>query len=201
MDHSYAKRICVENKTPDQTYAQKVRKPDASCLQVPSLVSSINSDHQYSLPVHQIPTSYSRTPVSLDPVNLNGQKDTIIIQGKSFDAFDVPGDGNCSFHCISLAIHGNIFKATFYRKLICKTIFDNWDDWKDYALLCHDLESSSSSAYFENMVTGNGWATACEVQAASLLLECSIVTWLRGGRFNKVSRSYEICYNEPICYN
>lgn len=45
-------------------------------------------------------------------------EDTIKIENEDFYRFDVPGNGDCFFHCLSLELHGRVLNYTV------ETIFD-----------------------------------------------------------------------------
>jgi hypothetical protein len=45
--------------------------------------------------------------------------------------YDVPGDGQCFFHALSLAITGNLSQSLVYRSLICSEIYNNFDFYED----------------------------------------------------------------------
>ena len=69
------------------------------------------------------------------------------IQGTKYINLQVPGDGNCFFHCLSLSLHGNFSKTSFYRNLICSHIARNWDIWRDLVSLSHDLSSNTGTLW------------------------------------------------------
>ena len=66
-----------------------------------------------------------------------------------------------------------------YRRRICEFVSKNWAQWEERVLLCHGL-TMTQPLYIETMVNGTGWGTACEIEAASVLLGCQITVWLRG---------------------
>ena len=52
--------------------------------------------------------------------NLNASNfGRIKIESEDFPIDDVPGDGQCFFHALSLAITGNLSQSLVYRPLIC----------------------------------------------------------------------------------
>jgi hypothetical protein len=51
----------------------------------------------------------------------------IKIESEDFLICDVPGDGQCFFHVLSLAITGNLSQSLVYRSLICSEIYNNID--------------------------------------------------------------------------
>ena len=44
---------------------------------------------------------------------------SIAVYNKNFHTFDVPGDGQCFFHALSLGINGNFPQTQFYRYMAC----------------------------------------------------------------------------------
>jgi hypothetical protein len=103
----------------------------------------------------------------------------LYIQDNNFLAFQVPGDGNCFFHSLSLSLHGDFSKSKELRNIICGFIANNWDQWKQKLVLLQDSVITKES-YINQMLNTNGWATAVEVEAASILLGCKIHVWLTG---------------------
>jgi hypothetical protein len=60
--------------------------------------------------------------------NLNAKNSgRIKIENEDFLMYDVPGDGQCFFHALSLAIIGNLSQSLVYRSLICSEIYNNFD--------------------------------------------------------------------------
>jgi hypothetical protein len=59
----------------------------------------------------------------------------IKIKNEDFLIYDVPGDGQCFFHALNLAITGNLSQSLVYRSLICSEIY-NFDL---FILLCKIL--------------------------------------------------------------
>ena len=51
----------------------------------------------------------------------------IKIESGDFLIYDVPGDGQCFFHALSLAITGNLSQSLVYRSLICSEIYNNFE--------------------------------------------------------------------------
>ena len=45
---------------------------------------------------------------------------------QSFLVQDVPGDGSCFFHCLSVAIGGGLADSEMLRNVICGHILQNW---------------------------------------------------------------------------
>ena len=96
---------------------------------------------------------------------------------KIFFICDVPGDGQCFFHAISLAITGNLSQSLVYRSLICSEIYNNFlwrpvTTWSQYQYFNHE--------YLNKMVHGNQWATSTEISVAIIILQNNINIWLQG---------------------
>ena len=51
---------------------------------------------------------------------------SLTILSQAFNVYDVPGDGNCLFHSISLSLHGNFRHSFDYRRRICEFVSKNW---------------------------------------------------------------------------
>jgi signal recognition particle subunit SEC65 len=95
-----------------------------------------------------------------------------------YSVYDVPGDGNCFFHCLSLAMHGRLTDARAYRHLICSNILETWNHWEEKVQL-HHKTSMTKHTYWGSMLRHNGWATICEVEAAAEHFGCKINVWLK----------------------
>jgi hypothetical protein len=68
--------------------------------------------------------------------NLNAKNSgRIKIENEDFLIYDVPGDGQCFFHALSLAITGNLSESLVYRSLICSEIYNNFDFYEDQLTL------------------------------------------------------------------
>lgn len=63
--------------------------------------------------------------------------------------------------------------------MTCSYIVENWQLWEDKVSACHD-PPMNLQIYIWHMVTRNGWATAAEVEAAAILLNCSRHVILEG---------------------
>ena len=63
--------------------------------------------------------------------------------------------------------------------MICSYIVENWQLWEDKVSACYDPRMNLQ-IYIWHMVTRNGWATAAEVEAAAILLNCNIHVILEG---------------------
>lgn len=81
---------------------------------------------------------------------------------------NVPGDGNCFFHCISTYAHGNTLHSEQYRLDVCGNIFNNWQQLEHKVHLLHGGDMSKF-LYWCSMIKASGWATNCETDATSLL--------------------------------
>ena len=99
--------------------------------------------------------------------------------GVPYSVFGVPGDGDCFFHTLSLSQCGHFGMSTYYRQLICKYVFNHWSVCGPFAVLFHDLPSKTPQGYWRHMINNKGWATMCEINVASRLLNCNINTWLK----------------------
>ena len=95
------------------------------------------------------------------------------INEQQFDVYNVPGDGDCFFHCLSLSIHGDFKRTGIFRNLICGSVYNNWSDWGEKVNICHS-PNMTKELYFEAMINEHWWATACEIEAASNLLDKTI---------------------------
>ena len=116
------------------------------------------------------------------------------IDGQPFELINVPGDGNCFFHCLSLALHGNNTFVMFFRRLITQHIVYNWDTYKDMAELCHSKQFNSQYHYWEFMTHTNSWATACEIKGACSVFHTNIVTFMQGSRFDYLHQQEETIF-------
>ena len=103
----------------------------------------------------------------------------IKIESEDFLIYDVPGDGQCFFHALSLAITGNISQSLVYRSLICSEIYNNFDFYEDQLKLSHH-SNISWHAYRNKMVHGTQWSTSTEISVATRILQSIINTWLQG---------------------
>ena len=61
----------------------------------------------------------------------------------AYDLLNVPGDGDCFFHCLSLALVGDSSETSNYRYVFWKYIFENWCQWKEKAEAGHEIKSVS----------------------------------------------------------
>ena len=70
-----------------------------------------------------------------------------IIEGTDNLTHRVPGDGNCSFSCLSLALNGDFSHSQNYRNLICQGIVHICDIFGAFASMTHDMPSPQVSLY------------------------------------------------------
>ena len=120
----------------------------------------------------------------------------ISIKGNQYVLKNVPGDGNCFFHCLSIALHGNSSYVEFLRNLICRAVASRWDTLKDMANLCHGKNFLSKEDYLSHMLVDNAWATASEIDAATSVLKTNILTFVQGTRYNELINANEVSYHE-----
>ena len=100
-------------------------------------------------------------------------------QGRKYHLENVPGDGNCFFHCLSVLQAGDYSCTKEFRHQICQTIFNNWDEWHAKASLFHGPQITKYT-YWGTMLKCNGWATSCEIELAAKTLGWKINVWLKG---------------------
>ena len=64
----------------------------------------------------------------------------ISIQSNEFAAYNVPGDGDCFFHCMTLATHHILHESAHihYRESICSHIYHNWENFLHLLPSFHD---------------------------------------------------------------
>lgn len=121
-------------------------------------------------------------------------QDTETIEGIEYSTIRVPGDGNCFFSSLSVAINGNFSKTNLYRRLICTHVVENWELLKAIASIAHDLQRPLVNNYFQLMLVENGWGSVCEVKAACDVLRTNITVWLKGrvnGRIHYTMNRYQ----------
>jgi hypothetical protein len=90
--------------------------------------------------------------------------------------YSVPGDVNCFFHSLSLLIHGDLKNSFFFRNIICNHIAQNWSLWEEKVLRTHHSRMTHDM-YVRTMVQGSGWATATEIEVASICFDLKINVW------------------------
>ena len=101
-----------------------------------------------------------------------------------FRLYSVPGDGDCFFHCISLALSGKLEETATIRAQICGYVVRHWVQFSDQVHLYHD-QSTTIGSYQNYMLHGHGWATQCEIKVASLLTNCKILIYLSDPKTNR----------------
>ena len=102
----------------------------------------------------------------------------ISIQNCDYQVENVPGDGNCFFHCLSMAFYGNFSRSDVLRYTICQTILNNWKQWENKVEIFHGPQITHQK-YRTSMLELNDWAASCEIEAASQLFDCTINVWLK----------------------
>ncbi|CAC5413966.1 unnamed protein product [Mytilus coruscus] len=103
----------------------------------------------------------------------------IAIENHNFLIYDVPGDGNCFFSSLSLAINGDFSQKQIYRSLSCSEIYNNFYIYEDTLRLSH-YNNITRDIYLQTMVNGKGWATSCEISIASNITQSNINIWIQG---------------------
>ena len=111
------------------------------------------------------------------------------IHGKNYKMFNVPGDGNCFFHCISLSIHGEISHTLEYRLLICGYILNHWIELEDKVKIYH-MSTITPQIYRNKMLLINGWATTAEIETAANILGRNITVWTDNNMYEWYSTKY-----------
>lgn len=101
------------------------------------------------------------------------------VDGNDFDKMifnisNVPGDGNCFFHCLSLALNHNFTMSVICRQIICEHILKNQED------LCNNIELQDQTpfSYLQSMILGYKYAFSCEIEVAAKLFLRQINVWL-----------------------
>lgn len=95
---------------------------------IPVTAGFLSMDHAYARSNHitmeGCHTHQSKCFQQLSTLqNYSGKISILPIKGNTYTVYDVPGDGSCFFHCLSLAIHGDIGWSHMYRHLICRYIY------------------------------------------------------------------------------
>ena len=95
-------------------------------------------DHSYATPSENNDNSDSLCHNVRLPDLSSFQCQKFVVSNISYSIFDVPADGNCFFHCLSVSIFGNFEKTGSLRTMICSYIVENWQLWEDKVSACHD---------------------------------------------------------------
>ena len=101
----------------------------------------------------------------------------VSLGGNDYWIENVPGDGNCFFHCISAYANGNTSYSHEYRREVCTSIFNDWELWEHKVGLFHGSQMTRY-LYWGSLLKHNGWATNCEIEATSLIYGLRINVWL-----------------------
>jgi hypothetical protein len=103
----------------------------------------IENDHSQNITPQQPNLQGSPMPMGYEQLkhpqnNLNAKNSgRIKIENEDFLIYDVPGDGQCFFHALILAITSNLSQSLVYRSLICSEIYNNFDFYEDQLKLSH----------------------------------------------------------------
>ncbi|XP_064619441.1 uncharacterized protein LOC135482894 [Lineus longissimus] len=157
-------------------------------------------DHCYNIPPQRSDGEMRRKEPQTQPNQEEQSHRTSEIANaiKEYQIVNVPGDGNCFFHCLNDVIPGqrNPSGHKQYRTLICGYILSTWDEHKAMVEVCHGIKSQEQ--YQETMLKRSGYATSCEVQAAANLLKCSFNILLEGRKLHNDGTRKTTYYNETI---
>lgn len=145
--------------------------------------TAVHVDHDYCQPdisiesPNQVNASDSHEQSQLFDLDtlLNRSNGNIFIENTN-----VPGDGNCFLHCLSLAFHDHINNTENYRNTICTYVYENWEMFQEMVMLMHDNGTNTPEKYFQKMVVHNGLATATsiEVKIAAILFNIDLHVYL-----------------------
>ncbi|KAJ8316603.1 hypothetical protein KUTeg_005845 [Tegillarca granosa] len=197
--HCYSTYTHEQHVEKIQTHAL-VRRPKSAIIPNRSYNDQTASSGTQS-PIFQEVVQGNALPLQRDNVQMfdltkyMDPSTTITINGIGKTSFCTPGDGNCFFSSLSLAINGTFDLYSLYRSTICSHILNNWDVWSDFVSLCHD-GIHSKNEYYRYMIINNGWATAPEVRAACEVLNINISVYVQG---NANRRTYFT--EEPYTYD
>lgn len=117
----------------DHDYCQ----PDIS-IESPNQVNASNSHEQSQL-------------FDLDTL-LNRSNGNIFIENTNFNLFNVPGAGNCFFHCLSIAFHDHMNNTDNYRNTVCTYVYENWEMFQEMVMLMHDNGTNTPEKYFQKLL-------------------------------------------------
>ena len=113
----------------------------------------------------------------------------ISIEDVQYFIENVPGDGNCFFHCLSVAVFGDFSRSRELRNSVCHTIYNNWQDWHEKVKIFHG-PSMTKYNYWGSMIKLNGWASSSEIEATALIFNCRINVWLQCAAGNYILTSF-----------
>ena len=125
--------------------------------------------------------SFQSTAISHCSQHIEMKSDTSL---DSFNIQNVPGDGNCFFHCLSLNMFGDCKNSSNIRTNTCGFVLQNWYSMENKVNLQHSI--TNRAHYARQMIYKNGYATACEIEAASVYYKRQINIWLRNGPNNQI---------------
>ena len=120
--------------------------------------------------------SFQSTAISHCSQHIEMKSDTSL---DSFNIQNVPGDGNCFFHCLSLNMFGDCKNSSNIRTNTCGFVLQNWYSMENKVNMQHSI--TNRAHYAQQMIYKNGYATACEIEAASVYYKRQINIWLRNG--------------------
>ena len=120
----------------------------------------------------------------------------ICLNGQQYLVKNVPDDGNCLFHCFSVALHGSSSHVHFYRKLLANAVVTRWEHFKNMAEQCHGKTFLFASHYLYHMLVDNAWGTACEISAATSVFKRNITTFIQGSRYNEDLHANEVSFHK-----
>ena len=138
------------------------------------LPSSIYHEHAYT---NSKGHTYRSAKGSLPP---SPEKEKISLNNKVFKVHSTPGDGNCFFHAVSLAVIGDYSQSDSLRKRVCLYIIENWTECMEKIHINHG-PSMTKENYVISMLHKKGWATASEIEVAANILGQPITVWLWTG--------------------
>ena len=123
-------------------------------------------------------------PLELSLQSVPGLQNVMKIGDLLYNVINVPGDGDCFFHCLSILNNGDISCSTKYRNDICYEVYNNFDKYISLVHLHHG-ENMDREKYAFCMLHYKGWATSCEIGVAADLLGKTITVWLCGENSKK----------------
>ena len=91
------------------------------------LKSTKSNDVQTSFKECKVKKSVKKQHALFELRTYTGTYNTVTINEIKMKSLNVPGDGNCFFHSLSLSINGDFEQTHYYRLLICNYILNNWD--------------------------------------------------------------------------